>query len=248
MIFYKFQKYKIKRYLPVNFFLQKPIIMLEKMTSMKRSACIIGYATSVLIALYTIFKFSRLPGAWILMIVLGVLLSIYFPLQILVRVQSSTEGRIYPVHIIGAFCSSLIIMAILFKFQHWTGAGILFLVGLFTFSLLFIPLLFYHKSKKEKTNYLMNGAGAIGFSLISLGVLGQLMHYPFRDFLFAVGHVLIFLIYFPLYAYNKSNSQDVKIKYFQNSFNILIIGYLLFLFIYGTIMKWPVTYLDLIKP
>jgi hypothetical protein len=218
------------------------------MTSMKKLVCIIGYATSVLMALYTIFKFSRFPGAWILMIALGLLLAIYFPLQILDRVRNSVEGKIYPVHVIGALCSSIIIIAILFKFQHWTGSVTLFNIGLLTFSLLFIPMLFYHRSNKGKTNYLMNGVGAIGFSLISLGVFGQLMHYPFRDFLFIGGHVLIFLIYFPLYAFNRSISQDVKISYFQDSFNVLIIGYLLFLFIYGIIMKWPVIYLDLIKP
>lgn len=39
----------------------------------------------------------------------------------------------------GGLSSSLIILGSLFKVQHWPGAGIILVVGLCIFSILFIP-------------------------------------------------------------------------------------------------------------
>lgn len=211
---------------------------------MKRLACSLGYFVTIVIATYTAFKFFRWPGAYIIMISLGILLALYLPIIILEKVKS-TEGKINPVHIIGALCSSILIIAILFRFMHWSGSGLLIMIDILTFCLLFVPLLFYHKSRKEKANFFMNGAGSLGLFLIAISFFLKIQHWPFQDVSFIAGHIFIFLVYFPLYAFNKSELVQNKIKYLQDSFNILIIAYLLFLFIYGIIAKWPITYKDL---
>ncbi|HEY3370683.1 MAG TPA: hypothetical protein VGK10_07540 [Prolixibacteraceae bacterium] len=213
---------------------------------MRKLNCILSYATILVLVLYTSFKLFRYPGAWMIMIVLGILLTIYFPLQILDQVKRSSEGKLFPVHVIGAFCLSVLIISLLFKFQHWAGAGKITLFGLLVFGFLFVPMLFYHQSNKQKANHWINATGSMGLMLIALGFIFRILNFPYQDLLILSGQVLIFGIYFPLYAFTKSIVQPERISYLQNSFNVLILGYLFFLFIYGIVMKWPVIYLDLL--
>jgi len=213
---------------------------------MKKLACSFGYVTALVLATYTAFKYFRWPGAYIIMIMSFILLAVYVPLLLLDKVKS-IEGKINLVHIIGAFCSFLLIISILFKFMHWNGSVLFIMVCLLTFCLLFIPLLLYHKLSKGKTSYLINFSGSLGLFLIALSFILKIQHWPLQAVSFIAGHVLIFLAYFPLYTYNKSNEAQIKINYLQESFNILIIAYILFLLIYGIIAKWPITYKDLIQ-
>lgn len=54
------------------------------------------------------------------------------------------------IHIIGALSSMLFIVGILFKLQHWPGAGVLLTFGLGIFAIVFIPLYtIYHYRKSE---------------------------------------------------------------------------------------------------
>jgi hypothetical protein len=212
---------------------------------MKKLACSFGYVTALFFATYTAFKYFRWPGAYIIMIMSFILLAVYLPLLLLDKVKS-IEGKISLVHIIGAFCSFLLIISILFRFMHWSGSVLFIMVGLLTFCLLFIPLLLYHKLSKGKTSYLINFSGSLGLFLIALSFILKIQHWPYQEVSFVAGNVLIFLVYFPLYVFNKSEILQNKTKYLQDSFNVLIIVYILFLLIYGIIAKWPVTYKDLI--
>jgi hypothetical protein len=213
---------------------------------MKKLVYSLGYFTALVIATYTAFKFYRWPGAYIIMISSFILLALYLPILILEKVKSN-EGKIELVHIIGALCSSVLIISVLFRFMHWIGSVLLIMIGILTFCLLFIPLLFYHKSRKEKTNYLMNVAGSLGLFLVPFSFFLKIQHWPYQEVSFVAGNLLIFLVYFPLYAFNKSELRQNKTNYLQSSFNVLIMVYILFLLIYGIIAKWPITYKDLIQ-
>lgn len=212
---------------------------------MKKLTSSLGYVTALILATYTAFKYFHWQGAVIIMITSFILLAIYVPLLMLDKVKS-IEGKISLVHLTGAFCSSLLIISILFSFMHWSGSVLFIIFGLLTFCLLFIPMLLYHKLRKGKTGYLMYLSGSLGLFLIALSFILKIQHWPFQVPSFIGGHVLIFLIYFPLYTFNKSKETHIKIKYLQESSNILIIAYLLFLLIYGIIAKWPITFKDLI--
>jgi hypothetical protein len=213
---------------------------------MKKLTFSLGYFTALTIATYTAFKYFRWPGAYIIMISSFILLALYLPIFILEKVKSA-ERKIGLVHIIGALCTSVLIISILFRFMHWSGSVLLIIIGILTFCLVFIPLLFYQKSRKEKANFLMNLAGSLGLFLVPISFFLKIQHWPYQEVSFVLGNVLIFLVYFPLYVFNKSELLNNKTKYLQDSFNILIIAYILFLLIYGIIAKWPITYKDLIQ-
>lgn len=54
-------------------------------------------------------------------------------------------------YIIGTISSMLFVIGILFKIQHWPGAGVMLTLGLAAFGIVFIPLCaIYHYRKPEK--------------------------------------------------------------------------------------------------
>jgi hypothetical protein len=208
---------------------------------MKRITNITGYLTALSIAIYSVLKFGYLEGAGLFMIITGIFLCIYFAVFILDKLRDTAEGKTLPVHIVGAFCASVINLAILGRFQHWSFSGILFIIGLGSFSLIFIPLLFLQKSRQPGADNLMNGAGAVGLAAFSLGMLCKLQHRSGAITLFIACPVLVFLIYFPMYLKSTSIPAEKKSSYLRTTFFVIIIAYLLFLFTYGTVMHWKVT-------
>jgi len=214
---------------------------------MKTITNIVGYLSALSTAIYVVLKFGYLQGAMTFMIITGILLSLYFPLYILDKLSDSSEGKTLPVHVVAAFCALVITLAVLFWFQQWHLAGTLFIIGLAGFSFVFIPMMFFHKAKQSGANNLMNGAGAIGLMAFSSGALFKIEHWPGALLLFTVAQVFIFLIYLPLYLKNSSTRAFEKASHFRDTIFGIIFGYLLFLFVYGTIMHWRVT-ADYAKP
>jgi hypothetical protein len=109
---------------------------------MKTFSNIIGYLTALSIACFAAFKFSHWDSAWLLMIVAGVFLSFYSLVLIPQILNDSAQTKIRPVHLAAAICTSILIHAILSRFQYWKTSGILFSLSISCFCLLSIPMLF----------------------------------------------------------------------------------------------------------
>lgn len=80
----------------------------------------------------------------------------------------------------GAVAVAAFIIGSLFKSMHWPGASVLFTLGLGTFSLLFLPLMFVVKSREVKASaekFVVGVATAVGM-LFSLAILFIIMHWP----------------------------------------------------------------------
>ena len=107
---------------------------------MKKITIITGYVAAFAMMLTCIYKLQHWPGAGSVMAITGLFLSFYFPAYIIEKMQEKSEGKILSSHIAAAISAALTNAAIVFKIQHWNGAGILIVLGLTTFSLVFIPL------------------------------------------------------------------------------------------------------------
>lgn len=200
---------------------------------MKKTTNIIGYLAAFAVAITAAFKFNHMEGAGMVMIITTLFLSIYFPVFILDKMRDSVEGKISPAHIVAALCASIINLGIVFKFIHWPGAGILLTVGLASFSLIFVPMLFIQKSKQAGANNIMNGAGAIGLAVFALGVLCKIQHWPGAAILLIASPALLFLIYFPMYMMNTAIPGEKKASYLRDAFFVIIIGCLFAMFVYS---------------
>ena len=97
---------------------------------MKKAAAIIGSICLFLITFGTLFKIQHYPGASIMLVVgIGFLSSLFIPVYFISRIidSKSTVGKIGNGFAI--FSLSIFFMGILFKIQHYPGAGIMLIVG-----------------------------------------------------------------------------------------------------------------------
>ena len=103
-------------------------------------------------------------------------------------------------------------------------------LGLAGFSLVFLPLYFFEKSKEKGTDGIMDAAGAAGLALFALGTLFKLMQWPGAAVLLTLGGASLFMVCFPKYIMNRSLDSETKHRYLRSSFFVIVIGALLALY------------------
>lgn len=203
---------------------------LYEIVQMKNATHYIGYITAFAITVTAVLKFTHLPGAGEALSITGLLLGIYFPVFIIAKAKQKTQGRTLPSHVAAAICVSLMELGITFRLGHWPGASLLLVLGLAGFSLVFIPILLIQKSKETGADHIMNWSGGLGLAAFALGTLFKLQHWPGAAMLLIVSPLLLFLVYFPKYTFNRSISIETKSKYLLDSFFIIVIGTLIALY------------------
>ncbi len=224
---------------------------------MKNPSNTLGYFTVFFVALYAVIKFSKLPGANVIMILAGILIAIYFPLIFLSQLHKKYDKKPMLVYKFGAFLLSIIIVTVAFRFNDWSLMGFkgdqviriftlpswIYIVPYCCISLIFIPWLIYVNYLDNKKSLFKNIVGGLGLALIPIGLVGMDFYLPFSEFLFQIGNILFILIYLPIHI-RESRKENIDLNY---TFQTLIIVYILVIFIYLVFWRSPVTYLDVIK-
>ncbi len=104
---------------------------------------------------------------------------------------------------ISGYISSLMILSgAFFKFNHWPGANVLMLVGVFLLTVLFLPLLFilkFKESAESNRSVALSITGFVAAFLICIGIFFKIMHWPGAQFMIISGGVLLLLGYLPIY-------------------------------------------------
>jgi uncharacterized membrane protein YidH (DUF202 family) len=224
---------------------------------MKKIPIALGYFTFFFTALYAVFKFIRIPGAANIMLIAGLLMSIYFPLLFLKQLQKRYDKKFHFVYKFGAFLLSIIILSLILGLHHWRVVMYqdnqiitlfrfspwIYIAAVHILSLVFIPILLYINYKDDKDNLLKNLVGGLGLAMIPISLVGFHMHWPYHQHLFIIGNILFVLIYLPWHILSFKKER----REFDNIFKTLIIAYILILFLYGIFLKWPVTYQDVLN-
>lgn len=173
--------------------------------TMKTFVKIFGALSPTLLALGALFKIQHWPGASI-MLVLGFFFLCCFFLPSSVYVLY-TENKSSKKHLLmqlsGLISSVIFLIGILFKVQHWPGAGILILVGMVLVALVFLPSLVFSKISDDKgegkrTAYLI---GLLAGVVYIAGFLFKLMHWPGAGIVILPGLILSAAIFLPAFSY-----------------------------------------------
>ncbi|MFD1551196.1 hypothetical protein DNU06_13250 [Putridiphycobacter roseus] len=106
----------------------------------------------------------------------------------------------------------LIMLGVTFKAMHWPGAGILIVLSLISFSLIFIPLniLLKFKDDEEIGNRVIMILGLLTAAACTIGVLFKLMHWPYANIITFSSLLVFMLIFIPVYfiiKYRKPESR-----------------------------------------
>lgn len=200
---------------------------------MKKSLNIVGFIAALLLFATVVMKSNHLPGAGIAMVLSGVAISVYLPFFLLYKPGTEAGTGKSTAGIIGAISASVINLGITFKFQHWPGAGVMVVLGLSTFALVFMPLLLKEKFRAESSERktLMNTLGASGLTLFSLGLLFKIQHWPGAAVMLGLSVIFLFFGYFAMYLSDKSIDAEVKTAYLRKAFFSIIIGSIVATFI-----------------
>jgi len=184
------------------------------MKNVMKTTGIIGPA---LIGLGSLFKILHLPGAGIIL-TLGflVLCLIFLPASASVLYKESKDRYSKSLFITGFLAAFLFSVGILWKIQHWPGAGIMLLVGDVIGILVFVPVLLISRIKEsdDKKKIRIYVFGLVSLIIYLSGSLFKLMHWPGAAMLLFFGAIMLFGLVLPLYVYQTfKNETYVKGKF-----------------------------------
>jgi hypothetical protein len=114
----------------------------------------------------------------------------------------------------GAFSVTAFIFGALFKYMYWPGASVLLALGIGTFSLLFLPLMFILKSREANATSqkaVIAVASAVGI-LFSMAILFIIQHWPGANVLLfsSIGGAAFVLL--PVYFFTGIRRPETKLN------------------------------------
>jgi hypothetical protein len=142
----------------------------------------------------------------------------------------------------------IIVVAIIFRLQHWPGGGILFTLALFTLGLFFLPIFAMVKIRdtrrlNEPVPLGFYMTGTIAGMLTVIGSLFKIQHMPGAGVLLSVGMAIMAFALLPMFAIMKIREANEKKESLNRGY--LILGVVAgILFITGALFKaqhWPGT-------
>jgi hypothetical protein len=149
---------------------------------MKKSVYYLGMACAVLMMFGSLFKIQHWPGASV-MLVLAVMLFCFFFLP-MALVNSYNEGgkKYKTLHVVTFIVFFVSMMGVIFKVQHWPGAGAILPFGITLPFVLFLPVYLY-QTRNNKDKSTLNFSG-IMFGLTFLAVFSALLSLSISKYFF----------------------------------------------------------------
>jgi hypothetical protein len=130
----------------------------------------------------------------------------------------------------GILSAFTMVMGIWFKYMHWPGASFFLPLGIFSGSLVFLPLLFTFKAKEQQgvKDKLVLATGALSAILVSLSFVFKIMNWPHSINMLHISAVIILVLFLPLYLFNGIRNPATKTNTIVTSL-LVIMGYTLLL-------------------
>ena len=175
-----------------------------KYRKMKKTMKISGVAGTILMGFAATLKIMHLPLAGALFTLGALLLALVFlPSALTVLWKETRSGRRLFLFITAFLAGSFFILGILFKVQHWPGAGLIITLSLVTGLLLFLPSLLLTKIRETEISakipvYI---TAALGFGMYAAGLFLRINHWPLAGVFATTGALVIFFIVFPWYTW-----------------------------------------------
>lgn len=116
------------------------------------------------------------------------------------------------------------IAATIFKFNHWPGTGVLFVLSFAIFALLFLPLMFVLKMKEnpEKRNKLVLVLGMLLGVTAVVGVMFKIMHWPGASIMMYSTLFGLVFVYVPIYFFSGIRNPLYKLNTIVTT--VLLVG------------------------
>ena len=123
----------------------------------------------------------------------------------------------------GTLSAVMLSLGILLKFLYLPGASMLLVLGIVSFSLLFLPLVFTLKAKEQRSlnDKLIAGLGTLSAMLLSMGILFKIMHWPGANVLGLGALAVVGLVFLPVYFFTGIRHAETKVNTVVSSIMIV---------------------------
>ena len=133
----------------------------------------------------------------------------------------------------GIISSLLILVGVIFKTQHWPGAGVILMLGIVAFAAIYAILLFIDRQKSLKSSIAKtsNLFVLLAMVLISVGFLFKMQHWPGAGVIIYVCNVALLALIPIKYLQAAKEKDKVKSTNFYNEAFVItiVLGFSLFL-------------------
>ncbi|HEY5470945.1 MAG TPA: hypothetical protein VIK07_10515 [Bacteroidales bacterium] len=188
-----------------------------KYRNMKKMMKISGVVGTILMGFAALFKIQHWPFAGIMLTLGALILAFVFMPSALGVLWKETHNRKKLFLFISAFFAGMFfILGIVFKIQHWPGAGIILLLATISGILFFVPSLLLFKLmdpeyKRKRAVYIFGASGIIYFCL---GLLFKIQQWPMANVLMTLGVVILCVVAFPWFTWlTWRNERYVKFRF-----------------------------------
>lgn len=174
-----------------------------KYRHMKNTMKISGIAGTVLLGFASLFKIQHWPLAGVLLTLGAFTLAFVFMPSALGVLWKETRNRKRLFLFISAFFAAMFfLMGILFKVQHWNGAGVIMTLAVASAVMFFIPALLTAslKDPENKAKRPVCIIGSIGIMAYITGFFFKIMHWSGAGILLMGGLLILFVIVLPWYT------------------------------------------------
>ncbi len=194
-----------------------------KYRKMKTTMKISGITGTILFGLASLFKIMHWPLAGVMMVLGAITLTLVFMPSALGVLWKETRSTRRLFLFISAFLTALFtIGGILFKVQHWPGAGIVITLSALVTILLLLPAVLHNVivSQERRAAPAVYVISAAGTALYVAGFFFRIMHWPLATTLNVVGLLTLFLVAFPWYVYSTMKNET----HVRPEFIFLVVG------------------------
>jgi hypothetical protein len=125
----------------------------------------------------------------------------------------------------GVISSCLFLLGVLFKSLHWPGAGIVLLLSVVLFALVYSPFLMMEKNKltQNANQKFTNAATMVAMSVIAVSFLFKAMHWPGAGIGMYISHAILVIMIPLLYVHASKESDETKRINFYNEAVLLTV-------------------------
>jgi hypothetical protein len=129
-----------------------------------------------------------------------------------------------PIYISGIASAVLMLCGCLFKVMHWPGAGILLILSVSVFCLLFLPASLVSSYREKRKYGALHIVTFIVFFISMAGLLFKVMHWPGAKLFLLAGIPLPFVLFLPVYLYQTRHEKKDGVNFLGVMFGLTFLA------------------------
>lgn len=117
------------------------------------------------------------------------------------------------IYILGVVTTLVVFTGILFKLNHWAGAGYLLIIGLFTLILVFLPLALinHYKGEGNRQNLLLHVVTWLTCFVVFISMLFKIQHWSFAGILLIIALPFPYVVFLPVFLLTTSKNRNFNV-------------------------------------